>query len=150
MDVSHISDEGFWDIMKITQAPVIASHSNSRALCNHSRNLTDDMFRAIRDSGGVAGINQFADFLGQKPTLDTVCDHIFHFMEMDPEGKHIALGGDLDGCEALAEGFEGVQSYDALADRLIARGLDAATVQNIYWNNALGVMATALRNNKTI
>lgn len=150
VDVSHISDEGFWDIMKITQAPVVASHSNSRALCNHSRNLTDDMFRAIRDSGGVAGINQFADFLGQKPTLDTVCDHIFHFMELDPEGKHIALGGDLDGCEALAEGFEGVQSYDALADRLIARGLDAATVQNIYWNNALGVMATALRNNKAI
>ena len=150
VDVSHISDEGFWDIMKITQAPVIASHSNSRALCNHSRNLTDDMFRAIRDSGGVAGINQFADFLGQKPTLDTVCDHIFHFMELDPEGKHIALGGDLDGCEALAEGLEGVQSYDALADRLIARGLDAATVQNIYWNNALGVMATALRNNKAI
>ena len=150
VDVSHISDEGFWDIMKITQAPVVASHSNSRALCNHSRNLTDDMFRAIRDSGGVAGINQFADFLGQKPTLDTVCDHIFHFMELDPEGKHIALGGDLDGCEALAEGFEGVQSYDALADRLIARGLDAATVQNIYWNNALGMMATALRNNKAI
>lgn len=150
VDVSHISDEGFWDIMKITQAPVIASHSNSRALCNHSRNLTDDMFCAIRDSGGVVGINQFADFLGQQPTLDTVCDHIFHFLELDPEGRHVALGGDLDGCEVLAEGFEGVQSYDALADRLIARGLDAATVQNIYWNNALGVMATALRNNKTI
>ena len=150
VDVSHISDEGFWDIMKITQAPVIASHSNSRALCNHSRNLTDDMFCAIQDSGGVVGINQFADFLGQKPTLDTVCDHIFHFLELDPEGRHVALGGDLDGCEVLAEGFEGVQSYDALADRLIARGLDAATVQNIYWNNALGVMATALRNNKTI
>ena len=131
VDVSHISDEGFWDIMKITQAPVIASHSNSRALCNHSRNLTDDMFCAIRDSGGVVGINQFADFLGQKPTLDTVCDHIFHFLELDPEGRHVALGGDLDGCEVLAEGFEGVQSYDALADRLIARGLDAATVQNI-------------------
>ena len=150
VDVSHISDEGFWDIMKITQAPVIASHSNSRALCNHSRNLTDDMFCAIRDSGGVVGINQFADFLGQKPTLDTVCDHILHFLELDPEGRHVALGGDLDGCEVLAEGFEGVQSYDALADRLIARGLDAATVQNIYWNNALGVMATALRNNKAI
>lgn len=150
VDVSHISDEGFWDIMKITQAPVIASHSNSRALCNHSRNLTDDMFCAIRDSGGIVGINQFADFLGQKPTLDTVCDHIFHFLELDPEGRHVALGGDLDGCEVLAEGFEGVQSYDALADRLIARGLDAATVQNIYWNNALGVMATALRNNKRI
>lgn len=150
VDVSHISDEGFWDIMKISQAPVIASHSNSRSVCNHSRNLTDDMFRAIRDSGGVAGINQFANFLGEKPTLDTVCDHIFHFMEMDPEGTHIALGGDLDGCEALAEGFEGVQSYNALAQRLIQRGLDSKTVHSIYWDNALGVMSTALRNNKAI
>lgn len=150
VDVSHISDEGFWDIMKISQAPVIASHSNSRSVCNHSRNLTDDMFRAIRDSGGVAGINQFANFLGEKPTLDTVCDHIFHFMEMDPEGTHIALGGDLDGCDALAEGFEGVQSYNALAQRLIQRGLDSKTVHSIYWDNALGVMSTALRNNKAI
>lgn len=57
-------------IMKITQAPVIASHSNSRAVCPHARNLTDDMFRAIRDTGGVAGINQFAEFLGEKPTLE--------------------------------------------------------------------------------
>ena len=67
VDVSHISDAGFWDIMKITQAPVIASHSNSRAVCPHARNLTDDMFRAIRDTGGVAGINQFAEFLGKSP-----------------------------------------------------------------------------------
>ena len=99
VDVSHISDEGFWDIMEQTQAPVLATHSNSRALCGHSRNLTDDMFRAICRTGGVAGINQYADFLGESPTLDTVCDHIFHFMELDPTGKHIALGGDLDGCE---------------------------------------------------
>ena len=144
VDVSHISDEGFWDIMKITQAPVIASHSNSRALCNHSRNLTDDMFCAIRDSGGVVGINQFADFLGQKPTLDTVCDHIFHFLELDPEGRHVALGGDLDGCEVLAEGFEGVQSWPALAQRLLERGLDEKTVGNIFWNNAIGVMECAV------
>lgn len=148
VDVSHISDEGFWDIMKITQAPVIASHSNSRAVCGHARNLTDDMFRAIRDSGGVAGINQFAEFLGEKPTMDTICDHIFHFLEMDPECRHIALGGDLDGCDALAEGFEGVQSYPALANRLLERGLTEEMVMNIYWNNALGVMDAAIRNNK--
>ncbi len=57
IDVSHISDEGFWDIMDITQAPIVATHSNSRAVWNNSRNLTDDMFRAIAQTGGVAGYN---------------------------------------------------------------------------------------------
>lgn len=145
VDVSHISDEAFWDIMDCTQAPVIASHSNSRALCVHSRNITDDMFRAICQTGGVAGINQFAEFLGEAPTLDTVCDHIFHFLELDPTGKHIALGGDLDGCEQLSQGFEGVQSYPILADRLLERGLDEAMVRDIFWNNALNVFRSVER-----
>lgn len=140
VDVSHISDEGFWDIMEITQAPVLATHSNSRALCGHGRNLTDDMFRAICRTGGVAGMNQYADFLGESPTLDTVCDHIFHFMELDPTGKHIALGGDLDGCEELSQGFEGIQSYPALAQRLLERGLGEETIRDIFWNNALNVL----------
>ena len=148
VDVSHISDEGFWDIIKMTQAPVIASHSNSRAVCAHSRNLTDEMFRAIRDTGGVAGINQYAAFLGENPSLDTVCDHILHFLELDPEGTHIALGGDLDGCDALADGFDGIEGYPALANRLLERGLTEDMVRNIYWNNALGVMDAALQDNK--
>ena len=145
VDVSHISDEGFWDIMDITEAPVIASHSNSRALCGHSRNLTDDMFRAICRTGGVAGINQYADFLGESPTLDTVCDHIFHFLELDPDGTHVALGGDLDGCEAFAQGFTGIESYPALADRLLQRGAGETQVRNIFWNNALNVLRRAQR-----
>ena len=140
VDVSHISDEGFYDIMDITQAPVIATHSNSRAVCGHSRNLTDDMFRAICQTGGVAGINQFAEFLGIKPTLDTICDHIFHFMELDPAGTHIALGGDLDGCDALADGFTGIESYPSLADRLLERGLTREEIRNIFWNNAFNVL----------
>ena len=140
VDVSHISDEAFWDIMDITKAPIIASHSNSRAVCDVSRNLTDDMFRAICQSGGVAGINQYAAFVGETPDLDTVCDHIFHWLELDPDGKHIALGGDLDGCDKLADGFDGIQSYPALAQRLLERGLTEQMVRNIYWNNAMGVM----------
>lgn len=140
VDVSHISDEAFWDIMDCTQAPIVASHSNSRSLCGHSRNLTDDMFRAICQTGGVAGINQYGEFLGEQPTLDTVCDHIFHFMELDPSGKHIALGGDLDGCETLSQGFEGIQSYPALARRLLERGLEEKTIGDIFWNNALNVL----------
>lgn len=144
VDVSHISDRGFWDIIEMTNAPIVATHSNSRAVCNVSRNLTDDMFRAICQTGGVAGINQFASFIGEKPTLDTVCDHVLHFLELDPDGKHIALGGDLDGCDELPEGFEGVQSYPAMAQRLLERGLTETMVQDIFWNNAVGVMKRAI------
>lgn len=146
VDVSHISDEGFWDIVNMTQAPVVATHSNSRAIWGHSRNLTDDMFRAICQTGGVAGINQYASFLGEAPTLDTVCDHIFHFLELDTSGTHIALGGDLDGCSGFAQGFTGVESYPALADRLLQRGAGETIVRNIFWNNGLDVLRRAQRN----
>ena len=140
IDVSHISDEGFWDIMKITDAPIIATHSNSRAVFDHSRNITDDMFRAICETNGVAGYNTCREFTGEPSDLDTICDHILHFMELDPEGKHIALGGDLDGVDAMPDGFEGVQSYPVLAQRLIDRGLKRENVMDIFWNNAIRVL----------
>ena len=142
IDVSHISDEGFWDIMKITDAPIIATHSNSRAVFDHSRNITDDMFRAIRETGGVAGYNTCREFTGEPSDLDTICDHILHFMELDPDGKHIALGGDLDGVDAMPDGFEGVQSYPALARKLLDRGLTEENVMDIFWNNAIRVLTT--------
>ena len=142
VDVSHISDEGFWDIMKITDAPILATHSNSRAVFDHSRNITDDMFRAIRETGGVAGYNTYREFTGEPSDLDTICDHILHFMELDPDGKHIALGGDLDGVDAMPDGFEGVQSYPALARKLLDRGLTEENVMDIFWNNAIRVLTT--------
>lgn len=140
IDVSHISDAAFWDIMNITTAPVIASHSNSRSVWNVSRNLTDEMFLAICNTDGVVGINLYAGFLGKKPDLNTVCDHIIHFLSLDPNGKHIGLGGDLDGCGRLPEGFSGVQDYPKLAECLLKRGIDEETVLDIFWNNALGVI----------
>ena len=127
MDVSHLSDEGFWDMMDITCGPVVATHSNSRAVHNVSRNISDDMFRAICQTGGVAGINLYSSFIGEDPDVDQICDHIFHFMELDPDGKHIALGGDLDGCDSLPRGFAGVQDYPKLAARLLERGLSEET-----------------------
>ena len=139
IDLSHISDEGFWDVVNMTQAPIIVSHSNSRSVWNVDRNITDDMFRAICQTGGVAGINLYTDFLGNNATLDTVCDHILHFLEMDTEGKHIALGGDLDGCDTLPQGFCGIQEYPALAAQLTERGVNSQIIQNIFWNNALEV-----------
>ena len=140
VDVSHISDEGFWDIMDITQKPIVASHSNSRSVCDVSRNLTDDMFRAICQCGGVAGFNQYPEFIGPDATMDTACDHILHFLEIDPNADHIALGGDLDGCECLPEAFDGVQSYPQFAQCLLRRGLDENMIRKIFWENALGVM----------
>lgn len=140
IDTSHISDQGFFDIMDITEKPVVATHSNSRAVCSHSRNLTDEMFLEICKTGGVCGINLYTEFLGQGPDLDTVCDHIFHFMELDPAGTHIALGGDLDGCETLPAGFNGVGDYPVLIKRMLDRGLDENTVRNICWNNAMEVL----------
>ena len=139
IDVSHISDEAFWDIMEITNGPVIASHSNSRAVYDVSRNLTDEMFKAICQTGGVAGLNLYPGFLGENATLDTVCDHVVHWLELDGE-KHIALGGDLDGVEALPDGFAGVQDYPKLAECLLARGVNEQTVYDIFWNNAMGVI----------
>ena len=139
IDVSHISDEAFWDIMEITEKPVIASHSNSRSICPVSRNLTDDMFRAICRSGGVAGFNMCAPFVGEDPDLDTCAEHFIHFLELGGE-KHIALGGDLDGCDVLPRGFDGVQDYPKLADKLLERGLSEAQVYDIFWNNAMEVM----------
>ena len=140
VDVSHISDEGFWDIMNITNAPVIASHSNSRQIWDVKRNLTDEMFLEICKTDGVAGINLYTDFLGEDVTVDTVCDHIFHFLSLDPTGVHIALGGDLDGCDTLPREISGIQDYSLLAQRLIQRGLDEKMIMNIFWNNAIGVM----------
>lgn len=149
VDVSHISDEAFWDIMEITEAPIVASHSNLRSVYNHSRNLTEDMYRAIVQTGGTAGINLCAPFIKESGAdFDATCDHIIRMLELDPTGRHVSLGGDLDGCDELPAGFVGIQCYNALADRLLERGLDEETVRNIYWNNTMGVMDRAVRNHQ--
>ena len=140
VDVSHISDEAFWDIIAMTEKPIIASHSNSRSLCNVPRNLTDEMYLAICKTGGTVGINFYTEFLGENPTVDTVCDHIFHFLQLAGDDKHLSIGSDFDGMKSLPEGFSGVQDYPKLAERLLNRGLADKTVENIFWNNAIGVI----------
>ena len=119
VDVSHLSDAGFWDVVRLSRRPVVASHSNSRAVCPHRRNLTDDMFRAIRDSGGVAGLNYYQHFVGDDPTMEGLVRHVEHFLELDGE-RSLCLGGDMDGCELLAGGMRGLEDvpllWQALAD----------------------------------
>jgi len=138
IDVSHCSDAAFWDLVKMTERPIIASHSDARACCGHPRNLTDDMFRALCETGGVAGINFYRDFLAEKDaTLDDAVRHIEHFLDLGGE-KHLGLGGDWDGCNPI---FSGVEGLGALWDALRARGWDEALLADLFYNNFLRVFA---------
>ena len=133
-DVSHISDPGFWDVVRLARGPVVASHSNSRALCPHRRNLTDDMFRAIRDSGGVVGLNLYRPCVGPAGPMEELVAHVEHFLELGGE-KTLCIGGDLDGCEALAGGLRGVQDVPLLYIALQERGYSEGLLEDIFWNN---------------
>lgn len=133
-DVSHISDPGFWDLVRLARGPVVASHSNSRALCPHRRNLTDDMFRAIRDSGGVVGLNLYRPFVGPAGTMEELTAHVEHFLSLGGE-KTLCLGGDLDGCEELAAGMEGIQDVPQLWQALADRGYPRQLLEDLFWNN---------------
>ncbi len=132
LDVSHLSDAAFWDLMDITEKPVVASHSNSRRLCRHSRNLTDEQYLAICQSGGYVGINLYSLFLSEDghADLDTVYRHIDHFQSLGSD--HVALGGDLDGCDQLPKGFTGIKDFEKLAYYLENRGYPEDTITNIF------------------
>lgn len=141
VDVSHLSDRGFWDVCELAEKPIVASHSNSRAVCAHRRNLTDEMFRALCDLGGTAGLNLYVPFLteNKNATFDDIFRHIDHFLELGGEG-HVALGGDLDGCDRLPEGFSSVQDYEALGEFLLARGYSEKIIQGIFSDSLLKVV----------
>lgn len=141
IDVSHCSDAAFWDLMAVTEKPVLATHSNARALCGHTRNLTDEMFRAVADTGGVVGVNFWAGFVVSSgvPSMDDVIRHIDHFMELGGE-KHVGLGGDLDGCERLSGGMKGVQDLPMLWEALRRRGYGDTLLEDIFYNNFLRVL----------
>lgn len=139
VDVSHISEKGFWDIIHITQKPIIASHSNSYAVCPHTRNLTDDQFRAIKDCGGVAGINFYSDFIGENPTIYDLIGHFEHFLSMHGE-KNLAIGADFDGCDFLPRGINGVEDVEKVYTGLIQRGFSKALLEDIFLNNLMRVL----------
>ena len=139
VDVSHLSDSGFWDVAETAEKPFFASHSNARALCPHPRNLTDEMFTAIIDHGGVAGLNMYADFLGEHPDIDTVVAHLEHFLDLGGE-RSVALGGDWDGCSALPEGIAGIQDLERLYERLLQRNYGAALIDAVFYQNLMRVV----------
>lgn len=139
VDVSHLSDAGFWDLVECTQQPFFASHSNARTVHYHPRNLTDEQFTAIIDCGGVVGMNMFAKFLGEAPTVDTVIAHIEHFWSLGGT-ENVALGGDLDGCHELPEGMQDILDYHKLYDRLLQRNYSETLIDGFFYNNLMRVV----------
>lgn len=141
VDLSHGSDELFYDVAELMDGkPFICSHSNSRTVWEHTRNITDDMFRELIKCGGVTGMNMYNSFLGAEPvTIDTVVKHIEHFCSLGGE-NNIAMGGDLDGCEKLPQGIEHVGHIYKIADRLAQLGYSSELIDKIFFGNLLRVV----------
>ena len=145
VDVSHLSEKGFWDMIGLAEKPVIASHSDSFAVCPHPRNLTDSQFQAICDLGGTAGLNLYGPFLtdGPRVTFDDLRRHLDHFLDLGGEG-HLALGADLDGCSVLPEGFAALNDYETLGRYLADAGYPDETIQNLFCNSLMKVVKTCI------
>ena len=144
LDVSHLSERGFWDLCDIAEKPFVASHSNSAAICPHVRNLTDDQFKALCDLGGTTGLNLYGAFLTENTaTYEDVYRHLDHLLSISG-GGHVALGGDLDGCSVLPVGFTGVDDYNDLAQYLQGKGLDDGTMSALYNGSLMEVLETCI------
>ena len=134
MDMSHLSDRGVFDAAEMGLAPLLASHSNSRAVCPHTRNLTDDQFRAIRDSGGFVGVNVYRAFVGGDGSIEAVLRHFDRFLDLD--GAHcVGLGSDWDGGITGAGGLNGVEDMDKLALAMKRRGYGKHLIHDIFYGN---------------
>ncbi len=140
VDVSHLSDPGFWDVAELCKGPFIASHSNARAVFSAPRNLTDGQFTAIIEHHGVAGLNMFADFLGEDPDYDTVISHLEYFLSLGGE-KSVAIGGDWDGISKMPRGMSGIQDMAELYERLLRRNYSEALVRDVFFNNLMRVVS---------
>ena len=143
LDMSHISEAAFWDVMEIAARPVIASHSNSRALCPHPRNLSDEQFASLVKQGGAVGLNLCPDFLGLGRDIEAVVEHAEHFLALGGE-KAVCLGADLDGIDELPEGFRGVEDMGKIYEAMLRRNYSEDLVRDIFYNNWLGVFERAL------
>lgn len=145
VDVSHLNECGFWDVARRLKRPFIATHSCSAAVTPHPRNLTDEQFRAVRDSGGVAGINLYHAHLGIPFNGDyfgAFARHLTHFLSLGGEDS-VCIGTDLDGME-LPPSFDEVTVLGHLCDYLLSRGFDAALLDKVFYTNAFRFFAEAI------
>ncbi len=148
VDVSHLSDGGFADVVSIAKKPFVASHSNSRLLSPHQRNLTDDMIKIMGDKGCVTGINFGPGFLNEdttskESTVELMCKHIKHIVNVGGEDV-IALGSDFDGIGGNME-IGNISQMQILFDALKKQGLSEALIEKVAYKNTLRVITEAMK-----
>jgi membrane dipeptidase len=143
VDISHVADKTFWDALEVSRAPLIASHSSSRALANVPRNMTDEMIVALAKKGGVIQVNFNCGFLTteQPPraTLADVVAHIDHIRKIAGVDA-LGIGSDFDGVNCTPAGLEDVSKFPNLTRALLEKGYSAAEIRKIYGGNLLRVM----------
>ncbi len=133
IDVSHLNESGFWQVLKMAKQPIVASHSCSRAVCDHPRNLTDDQFRAIRDGGGLVGLNVYPPFVGGDD-FASLRRHVEHFLHLNGE-KAICFGADFDGMTPPND-WNGVAVMERIWQYLQSCGYSLDFLNNLFYNNA--------------
>ena len=143
VDVSHVSDKTFWDVLAASRAPVFASHSSCRALCDVPRNMTDDMIRELARKGGVIQINFYPGFLTERKSppanLEDVVAHIDHAVKIAGI-DHVGIGSDFDGVSGPPNGLDDVSKMPALIAVLLERGYKERDVKKILGENTLRVI----------
>lgn len=144
LDLSHLNEAGFWDIASLSQAPLVATHSNAHALTPHSRNLTDRQLHAIRDSDGMVGLNFAVAFLREDGRMDAdtpidrMLRHLDHLIEHLGEDR-VGFGSDFDGA-VVPKDIETIAGLPALRAALRAHGVDDALMQKLCQDNWLRVL----------
>ena len=143
IDLSHISERAFWDVLELTDRPVLAGHSDAAGVQPHVRNLTDEQFAALAKRGGVAGLNLSPRFLGHGKDIDAVVAHAEHFLALGGE-KAVGLGTDLDGVAELPAGLTGIQDFGKLYEAMLRKNWTEAQVRAIFFDNLNDFFGRAL------
>ena len=148
VDVSHLSDGGFWDVAETSKKPFVASHSNCRALNPSPRSMTDDMIRTLADHGGVMGVNFARLFLNQDPNnpvsrVEDLVRQLTHMIRVGGEGV-AAIGSDLDGISGPLE-IGSPDQMPLLFQALDRAGFTERQIENIAWNNTERVLGETLK-----
>ncbi|MBQ7036897.1 MAG: dipeptidase [Clostridia bacterium] len=144
VDVSHLSERGFWDTMEITKKPTIASHSNAKAICDHPRNLSDEQIRALIKNGGGIGINFYTVFLNgtEKAEISDVIRHIEHILSLGGADA-LGLGSDFDGIGTAPEGLGTARGMQLLFDALARLGYKEELIEKIAYKNFVRIFKSA-------
>lgn len=144
VDVSHLSDQGFWDVAEVCRGPFLASHSNAREITPHRRNLTDEMIRKIGESGGIIGLNFAPDFLGEDG-VSRISDMVRHVLHIRNKGGAdvLALGSDFDGIGGTLE-IQGPDRLELLWDALRKAGISGLDLEKMQYRNGQRVLREVL------